>query len=215
MGISTLFLAFNIFFMALTSNVFAGQAFNPLTGTLDKCVTIKDASGTPADTTCGEVQVTPGALTNNGNGTYSLNIPTTSTGGGWTRTTGIVTTTVSSDNVGVATLTPTSRLTVSGSFAQALTTSAAATYILTDSDNVLLVDSTSGVRTRTLPTAIGIAGRQYIIKDWKGTAAAFNITVATTSSQTIDGVTTYVINSSYGAVIVESDGANWSIVGKI
>jgi hypothetical protein len=215
MGISTLLLAFNILFFSFISAAFAGQTFNPLTGKMDKCLTIKDASGSPADTTCGDILVTTGSLINNGNGTYSLNIPTTSTGGGWTRTTGIVTTTVTTDNVGVATATPTSRLTINGSFAQALTNSAAATYTLTDSDNVLLVDSTAGVRTRTLPTAVGITGRQYVIKDWKGTAGVYNITVTTTSSQTIDGATSYVINSSYGAVIVESDGANWSVIDKL
>jgi|GEM_PF-4677192 len=215
MGISTLFLALNILLAVFTTTAFAGQAFNAFTGKIDKCVTIKDASGSPADTTCGDVQVTAGALSSNGNGTYSLNIPTTSTGGGWTRTTGVVTTTISTDNVGVATATPTSRFSINGSFSKATTTSSAATYTLTDSDNVILVDSTSGARTRTLPSAVGITGRQYVIKDWKGTSAASNITILTTSSQMIDGVTSYVINYSYGAVIVESDGANWSIVGKV
>lgn len=80
------------------------------------------------------------------------------------------------------------------------------------SDLVVLMDATSGVVTATLPTAVGIAGRQYKIKDWKGKSATNNITIATTSAQTIDGSSTKILNSNYSSLTVISDGANWSII---
>lgn len=79
------------------------------------------------------------------------------------------------------------------------------TYTLTASD--YFVDCTSGTFTATLPTAVGIAGRSYIIKN-SGTGT---ITIGTTSSQTIDGVTTKTLNTQYAGYKVTSDGANWKI----
>jgi hypothetical protein len=43
-------------------------------------------------------------------------------------------------------------------------------------------------------------------------SGANNVTVGTTSSQTIDGATTYALVQQYDAITVESDGANWVIV---
>jgi hypothetical protein len=71
------------------------------------------------------------------------------------------------------------------------------------------IDCTSGTFNVTLPTAVGIAGREYIIKN----SGAGTITVATTSSQTIDGSTTYSLSTQYSRVNLVSDGANWKIIG--
>jgi len=76
-------------------------------------------------------------------------------------------------------------------------------------DYIIGVTSTASVRTITLPTAVNVAGRVYIVKDESGGAATNNITIATTSSQTIDGASTKVINTNYGFYWVYSDGANW------
>lgn len=89
-----------------------------------------------------------------------------------------------------------------------------ASYTLTYTDVVLLVDSTAGVVTITLPTAIGANGRWYLIKDWKGQAATNNITIATTASQTIDGATSKVLTRNYLSYFVVSDGANWSTMAE-
>jgi hypothetical protein len=85
-------------------------------------------------------------------------------------------------------------------------------YAATGQDHTILADSTNNTVLITLPTAATLAGQEYLIKDWKGTANTHNITIATTSSQTIDGASTSVINTAYGKVRVVSDGANWSII---
>jgi hypothetical protein len=72
-----------------------------------------------------------------------------------------------------------------------------------------LIDCTANTFTVTLPTAVSIAGRIYVIKN-SGTGV---ITVDTTSSQTIDGILTIVLAVQYGASLkVVSDGANWKII---
>lgn len=113
--------------------------------------------------------------------------------------------------VGFATAAPHSTLHASGSFATALVTKTA-DYTATVNDHTILVDSTAATRTITLPTAVGIAGREYIVKDWKGQSGTNNITIATTSSQTIDGSTTFILGTNYESKTVVSDGANWSII---
>lgn len=73
-----------------------------------------------------------------------------------------------------------------------------------------LINATSGTFTVTLPTAVGCDGKHYIIKN----SGSGNITVATTSSQTIDGSTTYSLATQYKYVHVVSDGTNWIIIGN-
>lgn len=70
-----------------------------------------------------------------------------------------------------------------------------------------IVNCTSGTFSVTLPTAVGIAGREYVIKN-SGTGA---ITLATTSAQTIDGASSLIL-SQYDSYTVISNGANWIIV---
>ena len=77
------------------------------------------------------------------------------------------------------------------------------TYTAAATDYV--IDCTSGTFTVTLPTAVGITGKIYIIKRSSSSA----ITVGTTSSQTIDGSTTYSLATQYNKVTVMSNGANW------
>jgi len=55
-----------------------------------------------------------------------------------------------------------------------------------------------------------VTGKQYTIKK---TDTSLNVvTVATTSSQTIDGVTTNVLATPYESITVLSDGANWNLI---
>lgn len=75
-----------------------------------------------------------------------------------------------------------------------------------------LVSAASGAATITLPTAVGIAGRKYRIQR-TDTTYANAVTVNTTSSQTINGATTYTaLFVQYAFVEVISDGANWKII---
>lgn len=110
-------------------------------------------------------------------------------------------------NLGVGTASPHSTIHSNGSLAAAIVPKTAA-YTVTASD--FLINCTSGTYNVTLPTAASIAGRIYVIKN-SGTGA---ITVATTSSQTIDGSTTYSLGTQYKYVVVMSDGANWVIMGN-
>lgn len=80
-------------------------------------------------------------------------------------------------------------------------------YTLTASDYT--VENTSGANTFTLPTAVGITGREYVISN----SSASALTLNTTSSQTIGGVTSKTLNVQYGGIRVQSNGANWTIVG--
>ncbi len=86
------------------------------------------------------------------------------------------------------------------------------TYTVLATDHTLTGDATGAAFTMTLPTAVGCAGREYKIK--KIDASANAVTVGTTSSQTIDGSTTYSLASQYKYVIVERNYANWIVVGN-
>lgn len=83
-----------------------------------------------------------------------------------------------------------------------------ATYTAAQSDNT--IDATSGTFTITLPTAVGIKGKIYTIKN----SGAGVITVGTTSSQTIDGSTTYSLATQYKYVTIQSNNANWIVTAN-
>jgi hypothetical protein len=78
-------------------------------------------------------------------------------------------------------------------------------YTLTDTN--YLVDCTSGPFTINLPTAVGISGRHYVIKN----SGIGVITVDGNGTETIDGATTITLNQ-YDSITVVSDGANWIII---
>lgn len=83
------------------------------------------------------------------------------------------------------------------------------TYSITTADALILLDSSGGAFTVTLPTAVGNTGKQFYLKK---TTNDFNVvTVATTSSQTIDGVTTRTLVTQYEQYYIVSDGSNWVI----
>jgi hypothetical protein len=91
----------------------------------------------------------------------------------------------------------------------AITTRTSA-YTATTSDHTIICNATTAAFTVTLPTAVGNTGQMYSIK--KIDASANAITIATTSSQTIDGVTTRTLSTQYQGVTVQSDGANWFVI---
>ena len=89
------------------------------------------------------------------------------------------------------------------------------TYTILDSDYFIGVSTASTPEfTITLPdaTSSGVGkGKTYMIKDEGRNASAVNITIATTSSQTIDGDVTYILDASGEAIMVYSDGSNWFV----
>ena len=80
-----------------------------------------------------------------------------------------------------------------------------------DGDDVLVrTDCTSGAVTITLYTAVGNTGKMVSVKKIDSSANA--VTIATTSSQTIDGSTTKTISSQYNSLTMVSNGTNWDII---
>ena len=71
------------------------------------------------------------------------------------------------------------------------------------------IDFTNTI-TITLPTAVGNSGRFHTIKN-SGTGV---ITIATTSSQTIDGAATQSLATQWSKITVQSTGANWIIISN-
>ena len=79
-----------------------------------------------------------------------------------------------------------------------------ATYLVKEED--YLIDVTGNTVTVTLPTAVGVNGQNYVIKN-NGSGV---VTVATTSGQTIDGASTKSLKNN-DSIEVISDGSNWII----
>jgi hypothetical protein len=81
-----------------------------------------------------------------------------------------------------------------------------ANYTITGTDDIVICTANSF--TVTLPTAVGRSGKTFKVKN----AGSGVITVGTTSAQTIDGSTTYLLSVQYQSLTVESDGANWQVI---
>lgn len=74
------------------------------------------------------------------------------------------------------------------------------------------VNATSGTFAFTLPTAVGISGREYFMNN----AGTGTISINTTSAQTINGNASGVLTmAQFHSYVVMSDGANWIIKSKI
>lgn len=120
--------------------------------------------------------------------------------------------TAASAQVGVGTTTPNSMLDVRGSFAanyRAVTTS----ITLAATDNSVVYTGTANA-TFTLPTAIGISGRVYWIKNASTAATTPTLTISTTLSQTIDGNSSWSLDEPNEVIRLVSDGANWYILNQ-
>ena len=76
------------------------------------------------------------------------------------------------------------------------------TYLVTADD--YLIESTSGTFTINLPTAVGIKGKLYVIKN----SGSGTITIDPNSSETIDGSVTHTL-ATKEALSIQSNGTNW------
>lgn len=85
-------------------------------------------------------------------------------------------------------------------------------YTATSTDYTIAGNASTAAFSVTLPTSVGITGKVYVVKKVDSSANA--VTVATTSSQTIDGATTKALSTQYDAITVQSDGANWIIIAN-
>jgi hypothetical protein len=77
----------------------------------------------------------------------------------------------------------------------------------------VLVDTTSGAVTLTLPTAVTTNSQKQLLTiiDIGNNALVNNITLTPAGAETINGAGTYVINTNRGRVSIISNGANWFI----
>lgn len=108
--------------------------------------------------------------------------------------------------VGIGTTTPNSTFEVNGSMSQSVTT-VTSNATLDETESVIICNNGSTPITITLPTAVGIDGRIYTIK--RDDSSTKNVTIATTSSQMIDGMATLLLTNSKEAVTLISNGADW------
>jgi len=115
------------------------------------------------------------------------------------------------DRVAIDTSTPNSGLHVNTSVAFAGKV-ISQNYTATASDHMIFVNAGQSSVTLSLPTAVGIAGRQYIIKRVDGNGQN-QVTVDPNGSQTIEGAVTKSIENQNSIVIV-SDNSNWWIVSE-
>ena len=112
--------------------------------------------------------------------------------------------------VGIGTTTPNSTLDVRGSLSlgyRSFTSTASATA----SDNMLAFTGTS-TASLTLPDASTCSGRTYWIKNLSSNTSL--LTVATTASQTIDGLSSWLLDETNEGIRVVSNGANWIIAAQ-
>lgn len=84
-------------------------------------------------------------------------------------------------------------------------TSVAVNTSLNADHMVVLVSGSANI---TVPTAVGVSGRMYHIKN----VGTETITVTATGSQVIDGQSSLSISSRYSSIQIISDGSNWNII---
>jgi hypothetical protein len=86
-----------------------------------------------------------------------------------------------------------------------------ANYTATAADRTILVDASTGAVTITLPSAgTLVAGKEYIVK--KTDSSANIVTIARSSSNTIDGVTSVAIGDQYDSLTFVTDLVGWYII---
>ena len=78
--------------------------------------------------------------------------------------------------------------------------------------SIVLVTTSSSIIPVTLPTAVGIMNKVYVIK--KVDSGTGYVSLGTTSSQTIDGNTSYYLSNRWQYIVVVSDNSNWLIIGN-
>ena len=117
---------------------------------------------------------------------------------------------VMNGNVGIGTWVPNSTFVFNGSSAGAIALNVGSVSL--DSRYYMVSVDSSAARTITLPDASTIKGRCYKIKDGAGQAATNNVTIQTTSAQTIDGnAPPLLMTVNYQEYDLCSNGSNWLI----
>lgn len=111
-------------------------------------------------------------------------------------------------NVGIGTTTPNASLHVVGGISTGFVTKTA-NYTLTNADSFVAANASSGGISISLPSAVGLIGREFTVK--KVDTSSNAVTIVTSSSQTIDGSVSVILNTKWQGATLVSDGANWLV----
>ena len=111
----------------------------------------------------------------------------------------------------VNTVTPNSTLHVQGSVSKPVIIRANS-YTAIEADHTILALVSTNDMVITLPTAVNILGREYVIKRTGATDKI--VTVDGAGIETIDGNLTYILHDLNESITLISDGANWIIRSK-
>jgi hypothetical protein len=98
--------------------------------------------------------------------------------------------------------------TVNGTFTTSTQTS---NYTITSTDTVVFADASSANVTITLPTASGLAGYRFYVKR-VDSSGSNSVSIARSSSDTIDGQTSVTLSLQYMAIGLISNGSAWYIL---
>lgn len=105
---------------------------------------------------------------------------------------------------------PLQQLQASTSVAFPATLTGSSTLAYSGAQSLIKADTTGGIFTSTLPTAVGNSGYRFNLKK---TSSDSNVWIInTTSSQTIDGSASITITAPQTCITVISDGVNWYIL---
>lgn len=138
---------------------------------------------------------------------------TSANGGALTLTSGTGTSTAGNVNIqagGTTIVSATSSKWITSKGLRKNITTITGTYQVLVTDEVIIVTTLSASFTITMP-ASPTTGDTYIIKDGTGSAGSKNLTIAG-NSNTIDGSSTFILNTSYGAITLIFSGIEWSII---
>lgn len=91
-------------------------------------------------------------------------------------------------------------------------TKVTSSYPVTETDNTILADATTGALTITLPPVGSISGRIYTIKKIAG--GIDNEVIISPTGATIDGGPNYTIYNDWTFVTLQTDGSNWYVIKK-
>ena len=80
-------------------------------------------------------------------------------------------------------------------------------YTIDDSDNVILVDATSGSVTITLPNSVD--NRTVVVKKIDNSN---NVTIATSGSELIDGAAIKILSNRYESLWLAAFSSDWYIL---
>ena len=89
-------------------------------------------------------------------------------------------------------------------------TAKTSTATLSVDEHIIPVNASSAAFTLTLPAVSGIGGTIFVIKEAAGSANT--VTIATPSSETIDGQSTYTMSTPYASITIYCDGSNWFVI---